>query len=865
MATKRDVTVRNNKIGDLVGPRQNDSGGDTVMFASNLYLGIGCDMRNTSALSEALESRLQLNDCHVLCIAEVSIAYMNPDAADSLIEWSARFDDVRFCLLEQCLPDGPEHPFAKKMLKHFENLRVPLNCVRSYPSLTDQESRFLQAGYDRAKAQTLWDLWQDPLAVSSEERLRVNRVEPFDEWEELALFGSHYFILEATKSPNARLTQSPLISSSHQATRSAPTLKAYYWSSGQSTLVAHNTRTNAGRRRKFGSIIPTSANAIGFHGGIGKEGRQSDTDRYRLTESGEGGPDLPDPPSNIKPRVSHTITEFSKGKTLLAGGRTSPDQALSGCWLRRGKDWNAVGELPIPLYRHCAVVIACDTEDAGVLIFGGKTTGGAVVNSWFLWREAFGWKTVMLPSHEITGRFGAMMAATGASCGILLGGMTDEGILCDETWKWEIAYGHGQTPRLSLSPYKDASVKPRMGASLVRSPVGLLLIGGISSTLIRQAEEILCIVPKAVDDSQDSATFETIPVITDFGDVRPFLVGHSAFATEDTVLIVGGGAVCFSFGSLWNEDIWTLTFSANNAEKMPTQRWIPEERDISLAPQPYTSHIADIDLAPCADFKDKAETAVHVELKSAEHFDQLIAKERPCLLKDQVVVHQAQSSHLNFQTKNFRYVKKPFGEFIQEACNGSRQYLRSLNEVKPSDEPASVYDDFPSLQDEFTLPEQFETVRRNQHIVGRKKVALYPPSDAIRFQIPPGSSSSPIDVFADDVDRRGEIKYPQNCIEATMNDGDVLFIPPLWLHSTAPMDNFSVSINIFFRNLESGYAAGRDVYGNRNLQAYENGRKTISKMVKSFDGLPRDIGSAYLLRLADELKQEAEKRQMESL
>ncbi|KAL8707629.1 MAG: hypothetical protein Q9220_007367 [cf. Caloplaca sp. 1 TL-2023] len=256
----------------------------------------------------------------------------------------------------------------------------------------------------------------------------------------------------------------------------------------------------------------------------------------------------------------------------------------------------------------------------------------------------------------------------------------------------------------------------------------------------------------------------------------------------------------------------------------------------------------------------------------------------------QVVIHQAEHGRLNFQTKNFRYVKKPFGEFIQEACNGSRVYLRSLSEAKPADEPASLYDDFPGLQDDFTLPEKFDTVLRNQHssslrisgpvnmwlhydvmanilcqVIGRKKIALYPPSEAIRFQIPPGQSSSPIDVFADDSDGRGQIKYPQNCIEATLMDGDVIYIPPLWLHSTAPLDNFSVSINVFFRDLESGYAAGRDVYANRDLQAYENGRKSIGKMVKSFDGLPNDIGSAYLLRLADELKAEAEKQRMASL
>ncbi|KAL8685365.1 MAG: hypothetical protein Q9224_005846, partial [Gallowayella concinna] len=46
--------------------------------------------------------------------------------------------------------------------------------------------------------------------------------------------------------------------------------------------------------------------------------------------------------------------------------------------------------------------------------------------------------------------------------------------------------------------------------------------------------------------------------------------------------------------------------------------------------------------------------------------------------------------------------------------------------------------------------------------------------------------------------------------------------------------------------MSTGYSAGRDIYGNRDFQAYENGRKTLEKIVKSIDRLPTDVGSAYL-------------------
>ena len=47
------------------------------------------------------------------------------------------------------------------------------------------------------------------------------------------------------------------------------------------------------------------------------------------------------------------------------------------------------------------------------------------------------------------------------------------------------------------------------------------------------------------------------------------------------------------------------------------------------------------------------------------------------------------------------------------------------------------------------------------------------------------------------------------------------------------------------------------MYGNRDVQAYEKGRKDIEKITKSFHKLPRDMVKFYLERLADELKAKA--------
>lgn len=141
-------------------------------------------------------------------------------------------------------------------------------------------------------------------------------------------------------------------------------------------------------------------------------------------------------------------------------------------------------------------------------------------------------------------------------------------------------------------------------------------------------------------------------------------------------------------------------------------------------------------------------------------------------------------------------------------------------------------------------------------IRGERRLILFPPSDVQHLQVPAGASSSTVDIFQN---LDGSVTAPPATSpqEAVLKPGDILFIPPLWLHTASPTGQVSVAVNVFFRNLSAGYAAGRDVYGNRDLQAYEKGRQDVQKIARSFQGLPPDMARFYLLRLAQELKDQA--------
>jgi tRNA wybutosine-synthesizing protein 4 len=70
---------------------------------------------------------------------------------------------------------------------------------------------------------------------------------------------------------------------------------------------------------------------------------------------------------------------------------------------------------------------------------------------------------------------------------------------------------------------------------------------------------------------------------------------------------------------------------------------------------------------------------------------------------------------MNFQKKNFSYVTKDFGTFLEEAYAGSRQYLRSISADQPLKRPANLVEDFPELKDDFHLPPQLSFAEENAH------------------------------------------------------------------------------------------------------------------------------------------------------
>lgn len=535
------------------------------------------------------------------------------------------------------LPNGPLHPFARKMIQHFDNLKTPLQSIHQYPSLKNQEDRFLDAGWLSSKARSLWDLWGDPSFISAFKRAALSDVEPFDEWEEFALFASHYFLLLATKNSTEdgkyflRATSEVSTEDFDIAKRMAVSEKpdiSYCEISG-----------GLGGYRRFGAAVAISKDILIHHGGVGTQRRLNSTQIYK--SDNKVTTNLTLPPLAIEPRVCHTMTMLDGNRCLLVGGRTSPDHALSDCWLYKEGIWKRVEDLPTPLYRHSATAVSIGAVNEHILIYGGRSSGGKVVNDWLLWHDSTGWVKIAMAGAIIQPRFGAAMSFTGPRHGILVGGMTEDGTIIREIWKWSIS-STDASPSIKLSDDYQVNglidnllaVVCRVGACLTWSSNGLLIIGGLARQLLSQHFDIIQLIPRKLNLLCDELIlFETSPITYPLEHQASLLIGHSTSYFEESIVIVGGGSVCFSFGTYWNQGILVL----QNSSCRTSPAWTVGANDDYICDQALQDGGAEDSSLTTKLFNrdDKVGRAIpRINVSTPDHFERLMNKSKPFIMEN---------------------------------------------------------------------------------------------------------------------------------------------------------------------------------------------------------------------------------------
>lgn len=99
MKSKRDIILNTPELKDLFTVRPYETQHNNVLFEGDEYAIIGCDLKNLKTLRRAIRTVSDLDNSLVLCVAEVSLAYMATEDADAVLAWSSTLSSGTYACL----------------------------------------------------------------------------------------------------------------------------------------------------------------------------------------------------------------------------------------------------------------------------------------------------------------------------------------------------------------------------------------------------------------------------------------------------------------------------------------------------------------------------------------------------------------------------------------------------------------------------------------------------------------------------------------------------------------------------------------------------------------------------------------------
>ncbi len=91
---RRTVDSTPELLGMLTGVRERAALVKPVVFDSDQYVQIGCDLRQPNTLQQGLAATVgDFAECEFIFVAEVSITYMETEGADGVIQWASTLGD----------------------------------------------------------------------------------------------------------------------------------------------------------------------------------------------------------------------------------------------------------------------------------------------------------------------------------------------------------------------------------------------------------------------------------------------------------------------------------------------------------------------------------------------------------------------------------------------------------------------------------------------------------------------------------------------------------------------------------------------------------------------------------------------------
>lgn len=550
----------------VTGPIQSGDPASALCYESLDYRILGLDLRQVERLDQALAAAGLDAAAPTLLLAEAVLTYLEPDNAAALISWAAqRFPDALFVVYEQM---RPHDTFGQFMQQHFQRLNSPLHGLDHFPDVESQQHRFLQAGWTACSAMDMNEFYR--CFVPSEERRRMENLEPFDEFEEWHLKCAHYFILAASKGDT--LSQTLVFPSSKLFPRIDPASPSGTLSA---SVVTSDSQGPDFKRYGHASVL-LSPGIILSAGGFGEEeGRHCRVSRFHLLSKfcdfewkgkqirswGTG--------TQWDGRLYHTMTRLSDTQVLVLGGRLSPvTPALGILQLHFFKsEDNSTEDLNVTVtkadpeedsilscWRHSTTEVSYKNQKY-LFVYGGRSVVEHVLSDWhFLHVLTMTWVRIPVEGETPAGRHshsacswegGAVIAGgLGASEEPLSSVLFLKPITCGFLWE-----------SVDIQP----PITPRYSHTAHVLNGNLLLVGGvwIHSPSV-PGVTVINLTTGLSSEYQIDTTCVPWPLM---------LHNHTSILLPDEqqLLLLGGGGNCFSFGTYFNPYAVTLDFSSLSA------------------------------------------------------------------------------------------------------------------------------------------------------------------------------------------------------------------------------------------------------------------------------------------------------------
>ena len=825
------------------------------------YSLIGADVTVFAELNKKLKSHGLDYSLPTLFLAECVFTYMAAPDSDRVIHWaaSAPFPETWFVVYEQI---RPKDAFGRTMLANLQARGSPLLGIEAYPSDEAHVERYRKLGFESVCVRTMLDMYTTGLTV--EEKKRIEEKEEFDEDEEWREKCSHYTVSIGSTNAERKLpfSEHPPASASVVVAQKAP---AALW-----TEVQESAGGRSGELRRWGHSAAVVQNGtivvFGGYGGMGRHERMNDVVIIDPKTGTIASPTC----SGMAPapRVLHACAMMPNNWMVIYGGRAGPKSPFGDTFVLSCDEsfqWKKlvfVGtEQPPALYRHTLTAIANSNE---AVVFGGRTGWKEPDNGdfWIFNLAQVSWRRVKVDAGPCARA--SHVAVWHKDALYIHGGICSSGEILSDLWR--ITFSGDSCAAEQIC---DAQLPPRFSHSVVSVGDSLYLTGGTNVAL----ENTVIQYNVEQNETQIFAVNEV------WSRARAVYVGNSLF-------LIGGGQLCFSFGSAFCDQLTRFDFTESFSDGLPAPSECSKKKE--LVAKAHSSGAVN------------AREIQRIENPTREQFrDWLLHTREPCLFSGAVLIpkwskedilssipddskasiHVCQDPLLDFANKNYEFKVVPFADMLEQIEDDSRHlYFRSLGENARKD-PSSISDSFPKLAERFLVPDFAQEVVLPEKIHssclrfsskdvqmwthydindnllcgvrGQKRLVLWHPEE-VRHLYAEGTASAVLNVDEPDLERFP--LFAKACQwQGTLKEGDVLFIPAMWWHNTRTLTP-CYGLNVFFRHMAEECYQSKDLYGNKDPVSAQQAEKLLKQAEALLAELPEDYRRFFARKMILDIK-----------